>query len=101
MGGTKCSGPHDLLTQVASEAVSGCGPLSSEAASARDRLRRRSWAARKVAVLCVGEGGGEEREGEGGAVCVRVRARSSIEWLSRAWRVVSGATLMGAVGEMV
>lgn len=52
-------------------------------------------------MLDVGEGGGDVEEGSGGEVWVRVRARSSMEWLSRAWRVVSGATRMGLVAAMV
>lgn len=81
-----------METQVASDAVRGCGPLRSEDASLRDCESRRSWAAMKVAVLEVGDGGGSVAlRAAGGVVCVRVRARSSIEWLRRAWRLVNGA----------
>lgn len=95
-------GEQDFETHVASEAVRGWGPLRSEEASVRDWLRRRSCAAMKVAVERVGDGGGEMGVAVGGGeVCVMVRARSSMEWLSRAWRFVSGARWMGDVGEMV
>lgn len=57
MGGEKWSGAQDLETHVASEAVMGWGPLRRERASVRDWERRRSWAARKVAVLAVGDEG--------------------------------------------
>lgn len=80
-------GEQDLETQVASEAVRGWGPLRREEASVRECERRRSCAARKVAVESVGDGGGEggeERVGERGLVWVRVRVRSSMEWLRRA-----------------
>lgn len=89
---------------MASEAVRGCGPLRSEAASPRDCESRRSWAAMKVAVLGTGDGGGSVEArgtGGGGAVCVRVRARSSMEWLRRAWRLVSEARWIGRSGLMV
>lgn len=87
---------------MASEAVRGWGPLRREEASVRDWLRRSSCAAMKVAVERVGEGGGDVGVAVGsGEVCVRVRARSSMEWFSRAWRLVRGARWMGEVGEMV
>lgn len=95
-------GEQDFDTQVASEAVRGWGPLSSEEASVRDWLSRRSCAAMKVAVERVGELGGDIGVVvDGGEVCVIVRARSSMEWLRRAWRFVSGARWMGESGEMV
>lgn len=97
----KCRGEQDRDTQVASDAVRGCGPLRRLVASEREAERRRSCAARKVAVLEMGEGGGDAESGGGGKVCVRVRARSSIEWLRRAWRVVSGARRIGLVAAMV
>lgn len=77
---------------MASEAVRGWGPLRSEEASVRDWLRSSSCAAMKVAVERVGDEGGDRGVVEGGGeVCVKVRASSSMEWLSRAWRLVSGA----------
>lgn len=106
--GEKWSGEHDLDTQVASEAVMGCGPLRREVASVRDWESRRSWAAMKAAVLGAGEGGGwfgfgfgSEDGGPVGVVCGRVRARSSMEWLRRVWRLVSGASWIGKSGLMV
>lgn len=100
--GAKWAGAHDLDTQVASDAVKGCGPFRSEAASPRDCESRRSWAAMKAAVLGIGDGGGSVAWGTGsGVVCVRVRARSSMEWLRRACRLVSGARWIGRFGPMV
>lgn len=56
----------------------------------------------KVAVERVGDGGGEIGVVvTGGDVWVMVSARSSMEWLRRAWRFVSGARWMGESGEMV